>query len=409
MESGNLPGMDASIPNQIVCHVDMDCFYASCEQARDSTLKGQPVVVGMGYNEGEDTGAVATANYAAREYGVEPAQPISEAIDLLPHDAKEDPSGIYLPVDMEYYEQKSKEVMKVLENMSETLRIESVDEAYLDVTDLTKWHNVGKYAEKIKENIKREVGVTASVGVAPTMGVAKIASDYNKPDGVKVVRPDNIEQFLYPLTVGKINGVGPVTENQLEEMNVNTVADLAEVPLSTLITHFGERGRDLYKAARGIDDKRVTPQDNPKSFSREAAVKANDATSESIQKIIIELAEDVAVRANKENASYQTITLKLVSPPYEVNTRAKSLSGPINNSDLVEKFALELLQDFSNTNVRKIGVQVSKLTFADGEQTRLDGWGEDIDPLEINTPEIPNIDEKDKENQSQSTFEDFNN
>ena len=379
-----LPGApDAEKRDRIVLHVDMDCFYASCERLREPALRDDPVVVGMGYEPGDDIGAVATASYEAREFGVESAQAISTALDRLPRmaAAREDPdiddAGHYRPVDMDFYESVSGEVKAILHECTDTVREVSIDEAYLDVTDRTAWEVADGFARHVKNRVEREVGVVASVGVAPNMSTAKVASDRDKPDGLVVVKPDEVREFLAPLDVEEIHGVGPVTARELREMGLETAGDVADADLRDLEAAFDSRGRELYERARGEDDREVTPKGDPKSLSRESAFAGPVTETERKREQVRTLATAVADRAQREGALYQTIGIKAVTPPYDVNTRARSLSGPVDEPALVEEVALDLLGEFADAPVRKVGVRVSNLSFAAGDQTSLDGWETD--------------------------------
>jgi len=414
---------DSDAEPRIILHVDMDCFYASCERLREPALRGKPVVVGMGYEAGEPHGAVATASYEAREYGIDSAQPISQALELLPRetDADEQPVGHYRTVDLDFYERVASDVKEILHDCADVVREVSIDEAYLDVTERTSWALVGDaaggdsarddaaaegdsdaaaaddsdtaaaddsdtttdtdsrtiaegYARHVKQRIDREVGVPASVGVAPNMATAKIASDFDKPDGLTVVRPTEVTDFLAPLPVAAIHGVGPVTERDLAEMGIETAGDLAAADPTALVDRFGERGRELYDRARGDDDREVTPTGRPKSLSRESAFTEATADSDAKRERISALAADVAARARSREAMYQTVGIKVVTPPFDVNTRASSLSGPVDDPDLVESIALDLLTEFDDDPVRKLGVRVSKLSFGAQDQARLDGF-----------------------------------
>ncbi|RLM53237.1 DNA polymerase IV [Halobellus sp. Atlit-31R] len=413
MSGETLPGVVESDPSRIVLHVDMDCFYASCERLREPELRGEPLVVGMGYEHGETFGAVATASYEAREFGVDSAQPISQALERLPRaggapgshsDAAGDPSGTdgkdgtsdpnadadgdadavgyYRPVDLEFYRSVAASVKEVLHDCADVVREVSIDEAYLDVTDRTAWQRAPDgdrtlaegYARHVKQRIAREVGVPASVGVAPNMSAAKIASDHDKPDGLVVVEPGRVREFLDPLSVEAVHGVGPVTADRLASMGVETAGDLAAANPDELRAAFGSRGAELYDRARGIDDREVTPTGRPKSLSRESAfAEATDDDGEK-RETVAALAADVTARARNRGATYRTIGIKVVVPPYDVNTRERSLSGPVDDPELVEDVALELLAEFEGEPARKVGVRVSNLSFADGEQSQLDGW-----------------------------------
>jgi len=380
-----LPGTpDDDGEDPIVLHVDMDCFYAACERKREPTLRGEPVVVGMGYEDGETHGAVATASYEAREYGVESAQAISTALERLPRMAEaDDPgseidpgeAGYYRPVDMDYYESVAEAVKELLHDSADVVREVSIDEAYLDVTDRTSWAVAEGFARHVKHRIDREVGVTASVGVAPNMSAAKIASDHDKPDGLVVVDPGEVASFLAPLDVAELHGVGPVTARKLREMGVETAGDLAAADRADLEAEFGERGAEMHRRARGDDDREVTPTGRPKSLSRESAfTEATDDVGTKRERVRT-LAGAVADRATRKGVMYRTIGIKAVTPPYDVNTRAKSLPGPVDDPELVEEVALDLLAEFDDEAVRKVGVRVSNLSFADAEQASLgDGW-----------------------------------
>ncbi|QZX99044.1 DNA polymerase Y family protein [Halobaculum rubrum] len=376
---------------RVVLHVDMDCFYASCERLKEPELAGDPVVVGMGYEPGETIGAVATASYEAREFGVESAQPISGALERLPRVADADPadpdapdpaeSGHYRPVDMAFYKEVASTVKGVLHDAADTVREVSIDEAYLDVTDRTSWETgdgsgdaplAEGLARHVRERIEREAGVPASVGVAPNMATAKVASDYDKPEGLTVVEPGEAADFLAPLSVSDIHGVGPVTASDLAEMNIETAGDLAAADPADLEARFGSRGREFHERANGRDDREVTPAGRPKSLSRESASRTGDADTQ--RERVRALAADVAERARSRGAMYRTIGVKVVRPPFDVNTRADSLPGPVDDPDLVEEVALDLLEEFAGESVRKLGVRVSNLSFAAEEQATLGGY-----------------------------------
>jgi len=379
---GRLPG--APDRERIVCHVDVDCFYAACERLREPALRGEPVVVGMGYEPGETVGAVATASYEARAHGVESAQPISEALAALPRkvDAATDPdlsveaAGFYRPVDMAYYESVAAEVKTVCREHADTVREVSIDEAYVDVTDRTDWSEAGAFGRRLKAAIADRAGVTASVGIAPTMSAAKVASDREKPDGLVVVEPGEVDSFLAPLDVEAVHGVGPVTAGRLREMGIETGGDLAAADPARLGAVFGERGRRIVRFARGEDDRAVEPRGRPKSLSRESAFRAATTDPERQRARLRALAADVAERADREDALYATIGIKIVTEPYEVATRARSLSGPVADPALVGTVSRELFAEFAGDPVRKLGVRVSSLSFTQGDQETLGAYAE---------------------------------
>ncbi|WP_440990155.1 DNA polymerase IV [Haloarchaeobius baliensis] len=409
-----LPGVapEQDAPDRIVLHVDMDCFYAACERLREPELRGEPVVVGMGYEPGDDTGAVATASYEAREFGVESAQAITTALERLPRRADaDDPegTGLYRPVDLDYYDSVASDVKDILHDCADTVREVSIDEAYLDVTDRTDWAVAEGFARHVKQRIEREVGVIASVGVAPNMSAAKVASDHDKPDGLVVVPPDELRGFLEPLPVEEIHGVGPVTARELrDEFDVETAGDLAGADRRALAERFGERGPELRDRARGHDDRAVTPRGLPKSFSRESAFGEPVTDPEPKVEQVRTLAAAVADRADREGALYRTIGIKAVEPPFDVNTRERSLPGPVADEALVVDTALELVSEFADVPVRKVGVRVSNLSFTERNQASLDSWetAGDRTGREVVSPDHADR-RRDDRGDGQSTLTDF--
>ncbi|RNJ26409.1 DNA polymerase IV [Halosegnis longus] len=421
MAGGTLPvrGDDDQSGDRVVCHVDMDCFYAACERLREPALAGEPLVVGMGYEAGEDIGAVATASYEARAFGVESAMPISEALERLPRKrlaARDDDldvseAGFYRSVDMDYYKSVSESVDEVIERAvadadpEGVIRSVSIDEAYLDVSAVG-WEGARAFAADLRTAIEDEVGVTASVGVAPNMSAAKVASDADKPDGLVVVPPDEVRGFLADRPVGELHGVGPVTADRLAEMGIETAAELASADPDALESTFGSRGRQIHRHARGIDRREVEPVGKPKSISSEKALSVTDDDTTK-REIAARLATDVTERASAKGALYKTIGVKVVRPPFDVNTRARSLSGPVDDPALVEEIALDLLGEFSDDRVRKLGVRVSNLDFAEADQSSLDSWDSDGEQSGGSERRQPRRHTRDRQGRGQTTFGDF--
>jgi DNA polymerase IV (DinB-like DNA polymerase) len=384
-----LPGVgDEDDEDAIILHVDLDCFYAACERLREPALDGEPVVVGMGYEAGQTNGAVATASYEAREHGIESAQAITTALERLPRateppDASadrgasgEEPAGYYRPVDMEYYESVGAEVKAILHDCADVVREVSIDEAYLDVTEQTAWPVAEGFARHVKQRIERDVRLTASIGVAPTMHAAKVASDHDKPDGLVVVEPGDVRSFLAPLSVEELHGIGPVTARELRADGVETVGELAELEPTELADEYGQRGMELVARARGIDDRTVEPRGRPKSLSRESAFDEPEDDHQAVTTRVRMLADAVTDRATSKDALYRTIGVKVVTPPFDINTRERSLPGPVDDPDLVEEVTAELLSEFEDARVRKVGVRLSNLSFEEGDQATLDSWDE---------------------------------
>ena len=385
MQDQTLPGTTTtSDVDRVILHVDMDCFYASCERLRAPELEGEPLVIGMGYHPGDDGGAVATASYEARAHGVHSAQPIDQALARLPRaaDEPETPTGIYRPVDLEYYRVVAEAVKQLLRERADIIREVSIDEAYLDVSSQTSWGGgadaPGAFAAALQEELAAEVGVPASIGVAANMATAKIASDHDKPEGLVVVPPGEAAAFLAPLPIEDLHGIGPVSARELRERSVATVGDLAVVDPTVITRLFGTRGTELQQRARGIDPRVVEPTGAPKSLSRERSMQPTDDVA-SVTAAVGELAAAVADRAQQKGALYRTIGIKLVTPPFEINTRERSLGGPVDDPTLVRTVALELLEEFHGATVRKVGVRVSNLSFAPTDQADLQGWSAPTD------------------------------
>lgn len=388
-----LPGVRDPEQPHIILHVDMDCFYAACERLRRPELRGEPVVIGMGYDQEDPKGAVATASYEAREYGIESAMPISEALTRLPRRIDADPNeedapdpeatAYYIPVDLDYYDSISDEVRDILVATADVFEPVSIDEAYLDVTERTTWDEVEDFAQRLKTQISEEVGVTASVGVAPTKSAAKVASDHDKPDGLVVVQPGTVQDFFAPLDIESVHGIGPVTADKLREMGIQTAGNLATTDPMELEAEFGSRGREFYQRARGHDPRSVSPPDDPKSLSRETSFDDPITSLKEKQPILEDLARAVAERARKKGALYQTIGIKVVTPPFDVNTRAHSLPGPVDKPELVVSVTEDLLDEFAEARIRKLGVRVSNLEFSDREQAALSRWEGTDDPVRV--------------------------
>ena len=385
MRDQTLPGTTPPTdPNRVILHVDMDCFYASCERLRTPDLEGAPLVIGMGYQPGSDGGAVATASYEAREYGVHSAQPIDQALARLPLEAADPatPTGVYRPVDMEYYRAIAEEVKQVLRDHADIIREVSIDEAYLDMSGQVAWDGSGDppgvVAARLQQQIDEAVGVPASIGVAANMATAKIASDHDKPEGLVIVPPGEAAGFLAPLPIEDLHGIGPVSARELRERNVATIGDLAAVDTTVITRLFGSRGVELQQRARGVDPREVEPTGAPKSLSRERSMQPTDDIT-SVVPAVQQLADAVAARAQQKGALYRTIGIKVVTPPFDINTRERSLGGPVDDPAVVRSVALELFEEFHGTLIRKVGVRVSNLSFAPTDQADLQGWSAPAD------------------------------
>ncbi len=247
----------------IIFHIDMDGFFSSVEVRKDSSLRGLPVVVGSDPKGGEGRGVVSTCSYEAREYGIHSAMPISKAYRLCP-------DAVFLPVNMRLYHQVSESIMEILRSYASGFQQVSVDEAYLDVTGLVSdYKEAEKLAMKIKDHVRVSEGITCSIGIASNKTVAKIASDYEKPDGLTVVTPDAVREFLYLLNVSKIPGVGTKSQVTLEKMGIRTIGDIGRCDVQLLVAKFGKRGIRLKQIANGTYFSEMVEFRLVKSISKE--------------------------------------------------------------------------------------------------------------------------------------------
>lgn len=350
-----------SAPRKIV-HVDMDAFYASVEQRDDPALRGKPVVVAW---KGRRS-VVCAASYEARQFGVRSAMPAITAERLCPQ-------AIFVPPDFTRYKTASRAMREIFQRHSDLIEPLSLDEAYLDVTE-----NKGglptatKVAIAIRQQIRTELSLTASAGVAPNKFLAKIASDWKKPDGLFVIQPKDVEAFLAPLQVGRIPGVGKVTEARLKETGILTVGDLRAFDLVTLEMHFGRYGARLYELARGIDLSLVIPNRLTKSISAEDTF-AQDIPLSETDDLICKLAERVWTATRRESRVARTVVLKLKTKEFNIHTRSHTPDISPNSCDELISIALALRERVDlgpHRLFRLVGVGMSNF----GElQTRPEG------------------------------------
>ncbi|HET6655212.1 MAG TPA: DNA polymerase IV [Gammaproteobacteria bacterium] len=295
-----------------ILHVDMDAFYASVEQRDDPPLRGQPVVVAWRGTRS----VVCAASYEARRFGIHSAMPAARAERLCPQ-------AVFVPPDFTRYKAVSRQVREIFARYTDLIEPLSLDEAYLDVTVPKQvLPSATAIAQAIRHEIRTETGLTASAGVAANKYLAKIASDWDKPDGLTVIRPAQVEDFLTPLAVGKLPGVGKVMKSKLAEIGVATVGDLRTVPAAALEQRFGRWGRRLYELARGIDERPVEPDRPTLQVSAEDTFE-HDLTLDQIEPHIRRLADKTWAAANREpDRIARTIVLKLKTADFQILTRS---------------------------------------------------------------------------------------
>ena len=352
--------------DRIVMHVDMDSFFASIEVRRDPSLAGRPVIVGADPKGGAGRGVVSTCSYEARRYGVHSGMPISRAFDLCPH-------GVYLPVDRNLYVRTSADIMAILSRHAGRIEQVSIDEAYLDVSDAGGFPAAEALAAAIKQEVRETVGITCSVGVAPGKAVAKIASDYKKPDGLTVVRPEEVAGFLAPLPVEKIPGVGRKTGEDLRQMGIGTIGDLAGHDIQALIARLGRSGISMHRLARGIDEAEVQGREGSKSIARETTFDADTADPDMLSGVVADLADDVAGTLAAAGLRCRTVTVKVRYRGFETHTRSRTLPRFTADPEAIHRAASALLLPFLNGRpVRLIGVRLSTLEGGRTRQTAID-------------------------------------
>jgi DNA polymerase-4 len=338
-----------------ILHVDMDAFFAAVEQRDRPELRGKPVIVGADPKGGRGRGVVSTASYEARRFGVGSAMPISETWRRCPQ-------GIYLHPDMEKYGRESERIMGVLHRFTDLVEPVSIDEAFLDVTGSVRAMGTGEaIARKLKAGIRDETQLTASVGVATSKLVAKIASDMRKPDGLVVVPPGGEAAFLAPLPVRRLWGVGPRMEEALAKLGVVTIGDLAALDPGRLERRLGTHGHDLQALARGEDDRDVVAEGaEAKSLGQEHTYDRDTSDPERLRATLLQLADAVAGRLRAHGLRARTVTLKYRDEGFHTTTHARTLPEGADSGNALFRVASELFAEVHRgSKVRLLGIYAS--------------------------------------------------
>jgi DNA polymerase IV (DinB-like DNA polymerase) len=350
---------------RIILHLDMDSFYASVEMGERPELRGKPVVIGADPKQGKGRGVVATCSYEARAFGIRSAMPISQAFVLCPH-------AVFLPPDFPRYVKASADVMAILKAHGFPFEQVSIDEAFLDVSRLGTFSAATDLAVRIRDTILTQLGLTCSIGVAPTKVVAKIASDIHKPGGLTVVEPENLFSFLAPMPVRKIPGIGKKSEAELFEMGIRTIQDLAACNIQVLIAQFGRSAIALQEIAAGIDRSEVKEREGVKSVSRETTF-INDTDDEHLIAATMDaLAEEVCRNLSDESLHYRTVTVKVRYQGFVTRTKALTLPHYTGDPATVRTCAHSLLRDiFDGRKIRLLGIRLSSFDTCDARQMTL--------------------------------------
>ena len=343
---------DETLNNRKIIHVDMDAFYASVEQRDHPEYRGKPLVVG---GQPDGRGVVAAASYEARQFGIHSAMPSRQAYQRCPQ-------ALFVTPRFDAYKEVSRKIREIFHRYTDLVEPLSLDEAYLDVThDKLHIGSALEIAEQIRKAIKEELQLTASAGVSINKFVAKIASDINKPDGLKFIGPSAIEAFMEKLPVEKFHGVGKVTATKMKEMGLHTGADLKNLTEEQLVWKFGKSGRFYYQIVRGIDNRQVQPHRETKSLAAEDTFAQDLTTIEEMESELDRIAQLVCDRLAKKNLKGRTITLKVKYNDFKQITRNKSFPNPVGDLETISATAKQLLANtFENDQqVRLLGISLS--------------------------------------------------
>jgi DNA polymerase IV (DinB-like DNA polymerase) len=349
---------------RIILHADMDCFYAAVEMHDHPEIAGKPVIVGADPQGGSGRGVVSTCSYEARAFGVRSAMPISQAYRLCP-------DAVYLRPDMARYAVASGEIMGIFRETGYRVQQVSIDEAFLDISPVGSFDAARDLAAQLKQEIRARAGISCSLGVAPTKIVAKIASDFHKPDSLTVVEPNDVPAFLAPMPVRKIPGIGGKTGALLEDLGIKTIDDLASCNIQRLIGAFGRSAALLHEAALGHDESEVVERDGVKSISKETTFACDTDDADEIAATIEWLVREVTQSLADEGLHFKTVTVRVRYEGFVSKTKSKSLLHHHNDEATLRSSAGELLRSLcEGQKIRRLGLRVSGLWKQDaGQQT----------------------------------------
>lgn len=344
--------------NRIILHCDLDCFFAAVEIRDNPKLRGKSVIIGADPKGGKGRGVISTCSYEARRFGLHSGMPISQAYQRCPH-------GIYLRPNFERYSSASKKVMQIISKYSENFQQVGSDEAYLDLTEIcSDFNEVKQIAEQIQKEISEKVGITISIGCAPTKSLAKIASDFNKPNGITIFKPENFKEYLRNLDITRIPGIGKKSKVYYNKKGLKKIGDIINTPLPKMIELFGKHGKWVWDIAQGIDGRLVKEfQEGRKSISSERTFFEDTDDFDFLLSKFEVINERIHNLIVKHNISYKTITLKIRFEGFKTYTRSKTLPFPIQDKDKALDIILDLYKEFSKNNkkVRLVGIKLSNL------------------------------------------------
>jgi DNA polymerase IV (DinB-like DNA polymerase) len=352
--------------------VDLDYFFAQCEELRKPAIKDKPVVVCVYSGRSEDSGAVSTANYVAREYGVKSGMPIYLAKKKL-----ENTEAIFLAVDYAYYEEISQKVMEILRSHADRFQQVGIDEAFLDVTQETsgKFEKAKELAITIKNDVQAKQRLACSIGVGPNKLIAKIAADSKKPDGLTIVEPEQVENFLSPLPVARLIGIGVKTQEKMHSLAINTIFDLANYDMQRLIAVFGRTSATYFhNASLGKDEEPVEEKGEAESISRISTLKKDSHDLGFVLEKTDQLCSEIHAVITEERLTFKTVGTIVITTDMSIHTRSKTLENLTNDLETMKKIVKVLLEKFLEENeleARRVGVKISNLVREQKNQKQL--------------------------------------
>ena len=338
-------------PLRSILHLDMDAFFAAVEQRDHPELRGKPILIG---HDGP-RGVVATASYEARPFGCHSAQPMAVAKRLCPN-------AIVVPVRGERYSEVSHQMFAILDEFSPVVEPLSIDEAFLDLTGTERVLGTAEQvANRLRDRIRADLQLTASVGLAPNKYLAKLASDMNKPDGLKIIRPEDIDSILPPLPITRLWGIGKATAARLQPLGIKTIGDLRQKPLDWLKRHFGSEAERYFNLARGIDDRPVCPDREAKSIGHEQTFEVDVADPVEVRRVLLDQVEQVAGRLRKHGLQARGISLKIRFGNFQTISRSTTLENPTDVTAEIWAAARDLFDGWRFQPVRLIGITAERL------------------------------------------------
>jgi DNA polymerase IV (DinB-like DNA polymerase) len=332
----------------------MDSFFASVEVREDERLKNLPVIIGADPKGGVGRGVVSTCSYEARRYGIHSAMPVQTAYRLCP-------DAVFLPVNMPLYRQVSKNIMNIIKKYSEKIEQVSIDEAYLDLGHIEDFSAAEEISQEIRNAIFEKENITCSVGISPSKVVSKVASDFKKPNGLTVVRPEEVSSFLNPMPIGKIPGAGKKTQDILKKAGIITIKDLLEYDIQSLISLIGRHAADLKIYASGIDKREVLQRDSQKSIGRERTYQKDTRDREAIIATVGKICDEIREKVASKKIHFRTVTIKIRYSGFITHTKSVTLRRYSADTENLFSLAIKLMNNYldSKTPVRLVGVSVS--------------------------------------------------